>query len=450
LVVIISSLSVIGGMSLLALRGPTRTNDYSAYVMGYFTESTEGAGNNYALHLAVSDDSLHWTPLNQDLPVATPTEGTRGLRDPFFLRKKDGTFVVLATDLNGQNWKENNGYIHVWDSTDLRGFTNYRRIRLHSMATHSWAPEAFYDAARGQYGIIYSANNGTHDVIMVNYTTDFSEVSPAQSYFDPGFDVLDATVVANDGQNYLYFKRNSDSVLLGARSTSLAPGSFDHAVYSGPIGDNLEGPIVVRALTGHSWYLWGDTYSRRYPVWQTDDLGGGRWSAMGGAAYNQPLNSRHATITPITAPEYTALLDKWGAPHWIRVRPANFPDRYLRHSHFTAKVDVYPFDPYADSQWRPVPGLADPAAVSFRSVNYPDRYLRHNDHDLVLDVGDGTAAFAQDATFYRTPGLADPNRTSFRSFNRPDLYLRHVNFAVRLDPIATALDKQDATFLVEY
>jgi hypothetical protein len=41
-----------------------------------------------------------------------------------------------------------------------------RRVKLHSMATYSWAPEAFWDASRNQYAIIYSANNGTRDVIM--------------------------------------------------------------------------------------------------------------------------------------------------------------------------------------------------------------------------------------------------------------------------------------------
>ena len=34
-------------------------------------------------------------PLNQNNPVVTPTGGTGGLRDPFILRKQDGTFVVL-------------------------------------------------------------------------------------------------------------------------------------------------------------------------------------------------------------------------------------------------------------------------------------------------------------------------------------------------------------------
>jgi hypothetical protein len=76
--------------------------------MGYFTESPSNAGNNYGLHLAVSSNGLDWTPLDQNNPVATPTAGTRGLRDPFIQRKQDGTFAVLATDLNGTDFTQPN------------------------------------------------------------------------------------------------------------------------------------------------------------------------------------------------------------------------------------------------------------------------------------------------------------------------------------------------------
>ncbi|MGQ4335001.1 glycoside hydrolase family protein, partial [Streptomyces hayashii] len=142
----------------LTLGVPAAQAADSAYVMGYFTESTKlGDGTDYGLHLAVSTDGLRWMPLNQNNPVVTPTEGAGGLRDPFILRKQDGTFVVLATDLKGTDWNYVSQYVHVWNSTDLRTFTGYHRLKLHDMNTHSWAPEAFWDASRGQYALIYSA-----------------------------------------------------------------------------------------------------------------------------------------------------------------------------------------------------------------------------------------------------------------------------------------------------
>lgn len=86
--------------------------------------------------LAASRDGLNWTPLNQNNPVAVPTAGQLGLRDPFVLRKQDGTFVVLATDLKGTNFGLNSQYLHVWDSTDLTSLTGYRRIQVHTLGAH--------------------------------------------------------------------------------------------------------------------------------------------------------------------------------------------------------------------------------------------------------------------------------------------------------------------------
>ncbi|MFJ5973240.1 glycoside hydrolase family 43 protein [Streptomyces sp. NPDC093060] len=425
----------------------------SAYVMGYFTESPNGTGTDYGLHLAVSTDALRWMPLNQNDPVVTPTEGAGGLRDPFVLRRQNGAFVVLATDLKGTDWSYVSQYIHVWDSADLRTFTNYRRLELHDMNTHSWAPEAFWDAGRGQYGIIYSSvNSSGHNVIMVNYTGDFRTVSAPQVFFDPGYDVIDADLaVGVDGVNYLYFKSSSAQALVGARSTSLDPGSF--TVFSTPVAHGgTEAPVLVKSQTSGTWWLWGDTYTPNgvFYAWQSTDLAAGTWSALDQRTYTQPVNSKHGTIQPITTTEYTNLVAKWGAPAWNRIKSYNHPDRYIRHADYVGRIDAYPFDPYADSQWKLVPGLADGSGVSFQSVNYPTRYLRHYAYQLRLDVNDGTSAFAQDATFYRAAGLADAGWTSFRSYNHPTRYIRHSDYVLRIDPISTATDQADATFFVGY
>lgn len=426
---------------------------YGGYVMAYFAESNQGLGNSYALHLAVSTDGLQWSALNQNAPVATPTAGTKGLRDPFIQRKQDGTFVILATDLNGQNWGETNQYIHLWNSTDLRSFTNYRRVKVHSSTTtHAWAPEAFWDAGRGQYAIIYSAHNGTRDVIMVNYTTDFITVGEPQTYFDPGFGIIDADVVTGvGGMNYLYYKRGNE--LYGARSASLAPGAFNSGTYTGPIAHGgTEAPILVKSLTSETWYLWGDTYTPNgvFYAWRTNDLATGNWTPVDQRSYTQPLNSKHAGITPIATTELNALKSRWGVPTWSRLKSYNYPDRFVRHSNHAARIDSVPFDPYPDMQWRVVTGLAG-SGVSFESVNYPGQYLRHSDFVVVLAQNTGTAQFAADATFVPEAGLADSAAVSYRSYNYPTRYLRHSDYLLRIDTVSAAsssTDKQDATFLL--
>ncbi|MHC3473092.1 glycoside hydrolase family 43 protein [Streptomyces sp. 7R007] len=442
-------LAATGALSLGA--GTAHAAD-SAYVMCYFTESTSlGDGTDYGLHLAVSQDALEWTPLNQNNPVVTPTEGDLGLRDPFILRKQDGTFVVIATDLKGTDWTYVSQYIHVWFSTDLRTFTGYHRLKLHDMDTHAWAPEAFWDASRGRYAVIYSAvDDSGHNVIMVNYTSDFLTASDPQVFFDPGYDVIDGDMaVGMNGYNYLYFKK--DQTLVGARSTSLDPGSFTEfgtAVSHG----GTEAPELVKSLTSNTWYLYGDTYTPNgvFYVWQSADLSSGTWTALDQRTYTQPVNSKHCGIRSITSTEYSNLLAYWGTPAWNRLKSYNHPARYVRHSDFVGRIDEYPIDPYPDSEWKLVPGLADSSGVSFQSVNYPTRYLRHYDYQLRLDVNDGTSTFAADATFYRTAGLAQSTWSSFRSYNYPTRYIRHFDYVLRIDPVSTATDRQDATFHVGY
>jgi hypothetical protein len=425
----------------------------TAYVMAYFTESPQMQAANYGLHLAVSTDGLNWTPLNQNNPVVTPTAGTGGLRDPFVFRKQDGTFVILATDLNGTDFSQNNQYLHVWDSTDLTGFTGYRRIRMHTLNTHTWAPTAFWDASRGQYGIVYSANNG-RDVFMVNYTTDFRTVSGPQVYFDPGFGVLDGDIVVDGGITYLYYKNLSNGLLFGARSATGAPNSFTTYTSGLRQGSAIEAPLLVKNNEGNGWRLWGDSFSpvnNDYYAWSTTNIGGNSWAVLNQRGYTPPMNAKHGSIAGISSAEYTGLVNRWGTPNWVRLKSSNFPDHFVRHANNVGRIDPYPFDPYQDQMWRMVAGLADPAGVSFQSVNFPTRYLRHSNYAIRLDVNDNTAVFRADATFYRVAGLADSTWSSFRSYNFPDRYLRHFSFLLRIDPLSASsgtTDRQDATFRV--
>ena len=425
----------------------------TAYVFGYFTETPNQSGANYGLHLAVSTDGLNWRPLNQNNPVVTPTAGTRGLRDPFILRRQDGTFVVLATDLNGTDFSQNNQYLHVWDSTDLRSFTGYRRVRMHGLATHTWAPTAFWVASRNEYAIVYSANNGA-DVFMVNYTSDFRTVSTNQVYFSPGFPVLDADIVADGSTFYMYYKNLSDGLLYGARSSTGAPNSYTTYTSGLRQGNAMEAPLLIRNNTGSGWRLWGDSFSpvnNDYYAWSTSNVGGNSWTLLNQRDYTPPLNGKHGSIAGITSAEYDGLVSRWGLPDWVRLKSYNFPDRYVRHADNLGRIDAYPFDPHQDQLWRTVAGLADAAGVSFESVNYPGRYLRHSDYAIRLDADDSTAAFRGDATFLRVAGLADSAWSSFRSYNVPDRYLRHSGYVLRIDPLSassSAGDRQDATFRV--
>jgi hypothetical protein len=76
-----------------------------------------------------------------------------------------------------------------------------------------------------------------------------------------------------------------------------------------------------------------------------------------------------------------------------------------------------------DATWVETTGLADASCASFESVNKPGSYLRHTNFQLHLQPNDGSALYAQDATFCPHPGESGQG-TSFSSVNYPDHYLR--------------------------
>lgn len=437
-----------------AIRAAPDTGPMSGYLMGYFTESPKNQGNSWALHLATSEDGLNWMPLNQNGSVLIPTLGKKGLRDPFFLRKQEGGFVVLATNLTGSNMIALPD-IHVWDTDDFITFKNARLVKLHDTAMHTFAPEAFFDPDKNQYGIIWSGNTD-YNRIYINYTRDFINVSPHEVYFDPGHDVLDATLCRDpvQGGHFLYYRDMAAQRLCGAHSRTLAPRGFDGNTYTKPLGgSSIEGPVVVKSLNDNRWFLYGDSYSPvngEFYVWQTDDITRDAWREIDKGGYNQPLNSKHATVIPVTREEMDRLIEHWGRPRWNRLKSYNFPDYLVRHEDLQCRISSYPFDSYQDSQWRIVPGLADAKGVSFESVNNPGHYLRAVAEHVVLAKDDGSPAFKTKATFEKVPGLADGSWSSFRSISAPERYLRHANFFLRMEPVSSPVDKADATFRIVF
>ncbi len=447
-------------VTMLLVAGSTgcAAEAYSAYVMGYFTESPNGDENRFALHLAYSTDGLNWTPLNQNQPVVTPTLGYKGLRDPFILRKQDGTFVVMATNMIGQDMAANlSKYILIWDSADLRTFTNERLLQVNNSSTmHAWAPEAFWDASKSMYAILW-AGNTDRNRIYVSYTTDFKTVTNYNTltvFHDPGVNIYDGDMLMYNGTNYFY---NANGKIHGYKSTSLNPGNFtNNYVPSLVAGNAIEAPTQVQKINANTWWLWGDSYSPSNPVfycWQSSDISTNSWTLMDKKFYEAPLNGKHCTIAKVTTTELNNIITKWGNPSWNRMKSYNFPDRFWRHSNFAGRIDSEPIDPVNDSKWKMVAGLADSSGVSFESVSYPGYYLRHSNYVISLVKNDGTSTFKADATFYKTAGFADSAWTSFKSYNYPDRYIRHSNYVLRIDPVTSSSstsDKQDATFRIGY
>lgn len=495
-------------------------DDTVAWVLSYFGPSQDLP--NDSLHLAYSTDGLHWSALAGGAPVYTSSGiGTNHIRDPFILRKQDGTFVYIATDwtqsINDANyWNHPSSKIFVAESTDLVTFTNPHLLTVSNLPgpngteMHAWAPEAYWDPSHGAYAIVWSGNDSSwSNHAYLTYTSDFATVENVTPtvLFDPGYSIIDATIVAANGRNYVFFKDetdNSGSSLTGSgkdiqvarsSSTALAPGSFTRWSPSYITrGTNqstrqaTEGPFVIRDPSQSLYYLFADFYTAGgvFGCWSTPDLDAdpSTWTRLASGQYSFPPGVRHANAVRVTQAELDALID---ANTFSRIRSTYSESGnafYVAHSYFHALIARLgePSLSTGDNAWHIVQGLSDASdtsLVSFVPAAYPGRYLRIDSANPTRypPCGEGSTygwalcnvpaaqrvdlgwvdafvespTFRSDATFKRVPALnGNAAMVSFQWVGDPTRYLRHNNYQLLAATVdGSATQNNDASFTIE-
>ncbi|MFE0332004.1 glycoside hydrolase family 43 protein [Streptomyces sp. NPDC058960] len=439
------------------------------YLMVHFTG--EGA-TNQQMYLSHSTDGLHWNDLNGGGMVLRSTVGTKGVRDPAFVRSPDGSkYWIIATDLCiscGQTWDSsiNNGSrnLVVWESTDL---VNWSQPWLLNVAgaipdgRNAWAPEAIWNPETDDYVLYWATNvplNGkTKHRIFYARTSDFRTITSPQLYIDrPGTqEIIDTQIVEvpSGVGKYRYVRASGDGQITLEGSNSILGTWTDLGNLSGIglTGSQVEGPMWMKFNGTGKWALYLDQYATNggyMPVLTTDPSNPAAYQRQASGSYTMGgTKKRHGWIMNLTAAEESRVLARWPNTAVNRLQSYNFQDRYVRHTDFDVRIDPN-VSPVEDSRFRLRTGLTGSGTVSFESVNYPGYFLRHSNYDFQLVHNDGTAQFAADATFRQVAGLADPTWSSFQSYNYPDRYIRHYAYELRLDPITTTTARSDATFRV--
>lgn len=294
----------------------TVLEQYTAYVMGYFNGGSTETNNSEvdSLFLAYSYDGLHWNNLNGGKAVLNATMGTTHIRDPFVFRKQDGKFGVVATN----NWSS--PQIFVWDSDNLIDYKNERLLTMNNTNAHAWAPEIIYDPVSKKY-VVYWAG----DVIYSNTVSDnnFTAVSDATKYFDPGYGCLDSDITQWNGKYYMAFKRGYKAIQM-AEASSLNPGSFKlmQPEYITSLVNDNEGPVIIKSLTENKWYLYYDYFGLgRYGCSYTTDLEGNNWTELDSSQFSVPKGMRHSNAVGVTKAELDALIAKWGSASDVLAAP---------------------------------------------------------------------------------------------------------------------------------
>jgi hypothetical protein len=251
------------------------------FLFTYFTKNGEDG-----LHLATSTDGYAWHRLNDGRSYLTPTVGkSKLMRDPCVVRGPDGTFHMVWTS----GWNENNiGY------ASTRDFITWSRQKEVPVMAHeptvrnSWAPEIAYDAARREFIIFWastipgkftetagSSETDYNHRMYFTTTKDFAAFAPTRLFFDPGFSVIDATLLQTDGRYHLIIKdetRNPPRKYLQIAESADIRGPFVNLSRPfTPPGLWVEGPTAVKI--GEDYLLYYDAYqTKHYGAMRSRDL----------------------------------------------------------------------------------------------------------------------------------------------------------------------------------
>ncbi len=303
---------------LLATFGGT-SDDPDVYLFSYFQNNGEDG-----LHLAYSEDGLHWTALNGNRSVLAPQVGEDKLiRDPCIIRGGDGQFHMVWT----VSWNERG--IGFASSPDLIHWSGQRYLPVmehEPTAMNCWAPELYYDAASKQYLIYWattipgrfpateaSADKGRNHRMYYTTTTDFNAFSDTELLYDRGFNVIDATIQKVDSTCVMFLKDETkyleaEKNIRIATSTRLT-GPYSEA--SSPITKTnnwVEGPTVTE--TDQGWVVYFDQYTE-HKMGAVRSLDLKQWTDISDQL-DFPEGTRHGTVLRIKASVLNQLRQAYG------------------------------------------------------------------------------------------------------------------------------------------
>lgn len=241
-----------------------------AYIFTYFKNNGEDG-----LHLAYSYDGLNWQSLKGDKSFLSPKVGkSKLMRDPSIVKDNKGTYHMVWTC---GWWEQSIGYAY---STDLVNWSEQLEIPVMKDfpgTKNCWAPELFYDKKDKTFYIFWSSTiPGAFPEIATSAseaglnhrqyyitTKDFKTFSETKLFFEPGFSVIDGSILKKDDTYYLFVKNeNSKPAEKNIRVTkNSAPYDFPTEVSAPITGDYwCEGPTPLEI--GDYVYVYFDKYTQ--------------------------------------------------------------------------------------------------------------------------------------------------------------------------------------------
>ena len=290
---------------LLSSVGIARPADYWLFA-SFRDPGTEG------VKFLLSEDGYWWEHLAGGRPLVTPEFENERMRDPFLTRGPAGAFHMVWT------WGGTPLGIGYARSDDLVNWSPQKRIPIlpgEPDARNAWAPEIYWDETKQRWLIIWSSTvpgkfpetdgqveNGMNHRIYSMTTPDFETFSEPRLFFDPGYPVIDATLLQRGDRWHIIFKDERRHPL--HKQLRIAAGPSIEGPWSGmtePItGPWTEGPSVVKI--GEEYLIYYDCYRYRKYFGAVRSLDFTEWEDVSDLM-GVPPRTKHGSFVRITAEE---------------------------------------------------------------------------------------------------------------------------------------------------
>lgn len=250
-------------------------SDKELYVFTSFHEpATEG------LRFLYSNDGINWDSI-PGVWLKPEIGKQKVMRDPSIVRTPDGTFHLVWTS----SWKGDLGFGYAC-SKDLVKWSDEKFIPVmqHDTTTvNVWAPELFYDDIKDSLMVVWAScipykfekgeedEKNNHRLYYIT-TKDFSTISEAKLFYDPGFSAIDATLVKRGDKDYVMVVKDNTRPNRNIKISFAKSPEGPWSDASKPFTDFLtEGPSVACIDSGYIVYY--DEYrEKRYGAAFTKDF----------------------------------------------------------------------------------------------------------------------------------------------------------------------------------
>ena len=304
-----------GMLCVLLLNACEDVNKLQKEATNYYAFTSFRGNGESGLRLALSRDGLNWQTVAYDKSLLKPTVGGKLMRDPCVILGPDQRFHMVWTS----SWEDRG--IGIAHSDNLIEWSEQQFLPVmesEPTAKNAWAPEIFWDDSSKQYYIFWAstipgkypeteaaADKGWNHRIYHTTTTDFKNYSPTKLFYEPGFNVIDSTLVADSSRYYMILKEETryppaKNLRVATANSLLGPWETQAAAFT-PKNIWVEGPSTLKI--GERYFVYYDEYTEhRYGAMSTTDFINWRKESP-----RFPRGMRHGTALHIPKQVYHSL-----------------------------------------------------------------------------------------------------------------------------------------------